>query len=118
MFLLAPVVLAVSFSTVTVAQSGRQTFSGYLVDSVCAKGHGADPGYAENHTRMCNLMGECIKSGYTLVLADRKMMTLDSRGNELALELSRSSKKEKDFKATVTGSVTGSTIAVSSIALD
>ena len=46
------------------------------------------------------------------------MMELDSKGNELALELSKSSRKDKDFKVTVTGAVSGSKIAVSSIALN
>jgi hypothetical protein len=116
--LLVVLVLAASFSAVTLAQSARQTLKGHLVDTVCAKGHGTDAKYVENHTRMCNLMGECVKSGYTLVLADKKMMELDSKGNELALALSKSATKEKDFRVTVTGNVSGTTIAVNSVVLD
>ena len=110
--------LVVSFSVAPLTQSRTQTFKGHLVDTVCAKGHGAEPKYAENHARMCNLMGECIKSGYTLVMADKKMMELDSNGAELALALSKSSSKEKDFRVTVSGTATGSTLAVRSIVLD
>jgi hypothetical protein len=62
-------------------------------------------------------MDGCVKSGYTLVLADKSVMDLDSRGNELALDLSKSSRKEKDFKVMVTGTVSGSKIAVRSMAL-
>ena len=101
-----------------VAQSDTTTIKGHLVDAVCAKGHATEPGYVENHTRMCNLMGVCVKSGYTLVTADKKVLQLDDKGAELALALSKESEKEKDFKVTVTGTVTGSTIAVSAIALD
>lgn len=111
-------VFAIAFSGVATSQSTSQKISGHLVDTVCAKGHATEPGYVENHTRMCNLMDGCIKSGYTLVLADKKMMELDSKGNELALEISKSSRKDKDFKVTVTGNVSGSKIAVSSMALE
>jgi len=109
---------AIALGSAPTSQSTSQKISGYLVDTVCAKGHATEPGYVENHTRMCNLMDGCIKSGYTLVLSDKKMMELDSKGNELALGLSKSSRKDKDFKVTVTGSVTGSKIAVSAMALD
>lgn len=117
-FLLATSLLVVAFAAAAATQSNTQELKGHLVDAVCAKGHATEPGYVENHTRMCNLMGVCIKSGYTLVTPDKKVMQLDSKGAELALELSKSTDKEKDLKVTVTGTVSGSTIAVSAITLD
>lgn len=105
-------------AAVMAAQSDTQKLKGHLVDAVCAKGHAHEAGYVENHARTCNLMDGCVKSGYTLVTADKKVMLLDAKGNELALQLSKSSQKEKDFTVTVTGKVSGSNIAVSSITLD
>ena len=99
-------------------QSNTQKLKGHLVDTVCANGHATEPGYVENHTRSCNLMGGCIKSGYSLVTADKKVLQLDSKGAELALALNKSTEKEKDLKVTVTGKVNGSTIEVSDITLD
>ena len=99
--MLFTIAFVVVLGSAPASQSGSHKISGHLVDTVCAKGHATEPGYVENHTRMCNLMDGCIKSGYTLVLADKKIMELDSKGNELALELSKSSRKDKDFKVTV-----------------
>jgi hypothetical protein len=110
--------LAAALVAAVAAQSKTEQLKGHLVDAVCAKGHANEPGYVENHTRMCNLMGGCIKSGYTLVTADKNVRQLDAKGAELALALNKSTDKEKDLKVTVTGTVTGSKIAVSAIALD
>jgi hypothetical protein len=67
---------------------------------------------------MCSLMDGCIKSGYSLMTADKKVYELDSKGAELALALNKSTDKEKDLKVTVTGTVSGSTIAVTALKLD
>ena len=118
---IAPIVALVcvlSLGATATMQSNNQTLKGHLVDTVCAKAHATEPKYVENHTRMCNLMDGCIKSGFSLVLADKRVLELDSRGNELALELSKSSRKEKDFRVTVSGTVSGATVAVSSMTLD
>ena len=108
----------VAFAASAATQSDTQQIRGHLVDAVCANGHSTEAGYAENHERTCNLHDACVKSGYTVMTADKKVMKLDAKGNELALALSKSSDKEKDFKVTVTGKVSGSMIAVSAIALD
>lgn len=115
-FLLATSLVAAA--AVGAAQSNGQQVKGHLVDTVCAKGHAHEAGYVENHARTCNLHDVCIKSGYTLVTPDKKLLQLDAKGAELALKLSKSSDKEKDFKVTVTGKVNGSTLEVSSITLD
>ena len=46
------------------------------------------------------------------------MLKFDEKGNEQALAFVKATSKEKDLKVTVTGAVTGQTIAVQSISLD
>jgi hypothetical protein len=99
------------------AQSRTQTFDGYLVDGVCAGNHATEPGYVEKHDKACNLMDGCIKSGFSLVTSDLKVLKFDAKGNEQALALIKATEKDKDWKVTVSGSVEGSTLAVSSIKL-
>ena len=115
--------LVVAFTASAATQSNTQQLRGHLVDLMCADGSGNDnaneeAGYAENHTRACNLHKGCSASGYAIITSDKTVMQLDSKGNELALELSKSSDKEKDFRVTVTGKVSGSTVEVSAITLD
>jgi hypothetical protein len=95
-----------------------QKVSGYLVDAVCAGNHATEPGYKESHDRACNLMASCVKSGYTLILPDNKVLKFDPKGNELALAFSKTTEKEKAIKVTVTGTVKDQTIAVKAITLD
>ena len=99
------------------AQSRPQTFDGYLVDGVCAGNHATEPGYVEKHDKACNLMDGCIKSGFSLVTSDLKVLKFDTKGNEQALALIKATEKDKDWKVTVTGSVEGQTLTVSSIKL-
>jgi hypothetical protein len=101
-----------------IGQTDRQKISGYLVDSVCADGHATEPGYVEKHDKRCQLMDGCIKSGYSLVTADKKVLKFDSKGNEQALALIKATDRDKEWKVVVTGKVNGQTIAVSSIALE
>ena len=63
-------------------------------------------------------MPVCVKSGYSLILADNSVLKFDEKGNEQALAFVKATKKEKDLKVTVTGAVKGQTIAVQSISLD
>src|SRR5205085_3187020 len=80
------VAFAAASSIVAAApQSGGQKVTGYLVDAVCAGNHAAEPGYKESHDKNCNLMAACVKSGYSLVLADNTVLTFDPKGNEQAL---------------------------------
>ena len=99
------------------AQSRPQTFEGYLVDGVCAGNHATEPGYAEKHDKACNLMDGCIKSGYSLILADHKVLKFDPKGAEQALAFIKATNKDKDLKVVVTGTVEGQTLTVKSIAL-
>jgi hypothetical protein len=95
----------------------NQKISGYLVDAVCAGHHATEAGYAANHNKACNLMDGCVKSGYTVITADQKVLKFDQKGNEQALALIKATDKDKDWKVVVTGKVEGDVIAVQSISL-
>jgi hypothetical protein len=112
------VALVTVTSTAAVGQTERRTFKGHLVDTVCAVGHAHEVGYAEKHENSCNLMAGCIKSGYSLITSDRKALKFDAKGAELSLALAKATKKEKDLKVTVVGTLNGDTIAVTSLELD
>src|SRR5580704_17537121 len=87
-----------------------ETWSGTLVDVMCK---GKD---LAGHTTKCAV--SCAKSGYGLVLADGKFVKFDEGGNAKALAALKSTAKEKDLKAKVSGSFDGETVQVSSIELE
>ena len=116
--LLGALVVVVGLTIPAAGQSNSQKFTGYLVDAVCAGNHATEPGYAENHDKNCNLMEGCIKSGYSLIMADHKVLKFDSKGNEQALAFIKATDKDKSWKVAVTGTVEGQTLTVKSIALD
>jgi hypothetical protein len=104
---------------VTVAGGAAQTRSlkGHLVDVMCASHHASEAGYAEKHDKACLLMDECVRSGYSLVTADHKVLKLDARGNQLALDLIKKTNRQNDWTVTIDGQVTGDTLAVTSLRL-
>ncbi len=85
------------------------TWSGTVVDVLCK---GKD---VAAHTRQCALA--CAKGGYGLVLADGKFLKLDEAGNAMALSKLKTSTKDKELKAKVTGKLEGEVIQVESIEL-
>ena len=116
--LLGALVVIVGLTISAAGQSNPQKFTGHLVDAVCAGNHATEPGYAEKHDKNCNLMEGCIKSGYSLITADHKVLKFDSKGNEQALAFIKATNKDKSWKVLVTGTVDGQTLTVKSIALD
>jgi hypothetical protein len=100
------------------AQTAPQTFKGHLVDTVCADGHVKEDGYAVKHENSCNLMPGCMKTGYSLMTADKRALKLDAKGIEQATALVKSTKKTSDLRVTVVGKMEGQTVAVSSITVD
>src|SRR5882757_2426512 len=86
-----------------------ETWSGTLVDVMCK---GKD---LAGHTTKCAV--SCAKSGYGLVLSDGKFVKFDEAGNAKALAALKSTSKEKDLKAKVSGAMDGDTITVNSIEL-
>src|SRR6266478_1041543 len=83
-----------------------ETWNGTLVDVMCK-----DKDIA-GHTKKCAV--GCAKSGFGLVTADGKFVKFDEAGNAKALDALKASAKEKDLKATVTGTVDGDVLKVES----
>ena len=86
-----------------------ETWTGTLVDVMCK---GKD---LSSHTTKCAV--GCAKSGYGLVLSDGKFVKFDEGGNAKALAALKSTSKEKDLKAKVSGALDGDTVTVNSIEL-
>lgn len=87
-----------------------ETWSGTIVDTMCK---GKD---VASHTRQCAL--NCSKGGYGLVTADGKFVKFDEAGNAKALAALKGSKRDKDLRAKVSGSLEDDVIKVDSINLD
>ena len=99
------------------AQSQAQTLKGHLMDIACSSHHATEAGYAEKHDKKCLLQDACVKSGYSLITADKKVLKLDAKGNQLALDFIKNTERDKDWTVTVNGTVSGDTIAVASLQL-
>jgi hypothetical protein len=99
--------VAVSLALASVAFA--DSWTGTVVDVMCK---GKD---VANHTRQCALA--CAKGGYGLVLSDGKFVKLDETGNAMTLSKLKTSSKDKDLKAKVTGKLDGEVIQVETIEL-
>ena len=99
--------------------SGEQTISGHLVDVACGSQNSAKPdsNFGATHDKSCLQMDDCVKSGYGVLTSENKVIKFDSKGNEQARKFIQMTNKDKDWKVTVSGPVTGNTIAVNSIML-
>ena len=86
-----------------------ETFNGTLVDVMCK---GKD---LAGHTAKCAIA--CSKSGFALVTGEGKFLKLDERGNSKALAALKATSKEKDLKATVTGTLDGEILKAEAVEL-
>ena len=86
------------------------TWNGTVVDVMC-KGNDV-----ANHTKDCAL--KCSKSGYGLVTSDGQFYKFDESGNAKALAALRKSAKDKDLRATVSGTMDGDVIKVDGIKME
>ena len=109
----ALVVVGLALSGAAQAQPVR----GHLVDIACSSMHASEAGYAEKHDKKCLLMDACVKSGYSVVTADKKVLKFDAKGNQLALDLIKKTDRDKNWTVAVSGTVSGDTIAVTDIKL-
>jgi len=91
------------------AAAFAETWTGTVVDVNCK---GKD---LSSHTRNCAI--SCSRSGYGIVTPDGKFIKFDETGNTKALAALKSSSRDKDLKATVTGSMKDDVIQVDSIDL-
>lgn len=84
-----------------------EAWTGTVVDVMCK---GKD---LAGHTAKCAV--SCSKGGYGLVLSDGKFVKFNETGNAKALMALKSTSKEKDLKAKVTGTLDNDVINVESI---
>src|SRR5215468_8826822 len=105
---IALIMLAVGLIATSTARAHEKVkLTGYVVDVVCAADHTKDnPGdatkFAAEHTQECDLMEECVKSGYG-IFADGKWYQFDAKGNTLAKALFDKTAKKDHIKVTVEG---------------
>jgi hypothetical protein len=111
------VALAVLVASVALVRAQAETVSGYLVDVKCGTTRANDAGFPAEHTKECMLMDACMKSGYGVMTADKKLIKFDAAGNEKALALLKATKKDKDWKVTVKGTMKDNVLVVDSIAV-
>ncbi len=106
------------FSLTALAQSQPQTINGFLVDVMCNVKHAPEgAAYASTHDKACLLMEGCVKSGYSVLTAENRVVKFDAKGNELALALIKDTDRENNWRVMVTGAVSGDNIAVTNLAL-
>jgi hypothetical protein len=110
-------VVALAAGGAAQAQAQTQTLKGHLVDVMCATKHATEADYIAKHDKKCLLMDGCVKSGYSLVTPEGKVLKLDAKGTQLALDLIKKTDREGNWTVGVNGNVTGDTIAVTSIQL-
>lgn len=113
--------LLIAASLATGAFAADSTYKGYVVDALCAKaGHGMDGSDIVNapqdHTVHCAIA--CETGGYGVMVKEgmgNKFIPFDAKGNELALNLLKSTKQKKAPLVSVAGSLKMEVLAVTSI---
>ena len=90
---------------------------GILLDRMCSTKIVADKDQkaAQNHTRECALMSDCVEAGYGVFTADGKFLTFDPAGNQKAEQALKASKKKANIKVQVTGDQSGDSLKVTAI---
>lgn len=86
----------------------KTTYTGYLMDKMCSgeATSSKDPmASAKEHTRSCALMKSCMASGYGIV-SDKKFYPFDEKGNELAKQMLKTTKKKDNLSIEVVGTST------------
>jgi hypothetical protein len=107
------------FGLTGAAQARTETVKGHLIDVMCATKHQAEgAAYGATHDKKCLLMPGCVKSGYSVLTADKRILKLDEKGSAIALDLIKQTDREKDWKVAVTGTVANDTITVQSLTLE
>ena len=107
------------------SNGASSTFTGYLVDQICAKkGVGFDGSdlihHPETHTLRCLKMPVCIASGYGIYVKDQNdtyvFYKFDQKGSDLALaNIVNKTKKTDNIIVEVKGKFKDNTIMVESI---
>ncbi len=113
--------LLIATTLATGAFAADRTYTGYVVDVLCAKaGHGMDGSdilnAPQDHTVHCAIA--CEKGGYGLMVKEgtgNTFIPFDAKGNELALNLLRTTKQKNAPQVSVSGSLKMDILAVTSI---
>src|SRR5260370_35080855 len=71
---------------------------GYLVDISCATEEGSRPDFGIKHSKECLQMDECVRSGYGVLTADKKILKFDGAGNGQAKKFIADFKKKNNTK--------------------
>jgi hypothetical protein len=111
--LVAAIVVVVA--SAAFAQDNKVALTGFLMDKMCAakavKSGNADAS-AKKHTKEC--AEACNESGFGLVTGN-KFYLFDSKGNELAQAMLKSTRKTDSLGIEVVGTVDGDKIKVDSL---
>ena len=99
------------------AVAAETQVQGHLVDLACSREEGQKPGFGAKHSKECLQMPECVKSGYGVLTADKKVIKFDAAGNEKAKKFIAELTKDKDIRVNVTGTMNGDHLSVSKIEL-
>jgi hypothetical protein len=100
------------------AQAGADVVSGHLVDMSCASWRAKEgKALGETHDKGCLLMADCIKSGYAVFTTDGRVIRLDPKGHAMALALVKKTDRVKDWRITVTGTVSNDAVRVISLTM-
>jgi hypothetical protein len=91
-----------------------KTYSGYLMDKMCAKRKAGDLEKMKAHSKTCLTEEDCASSGFGIVVG-KKFIPFDSTGNALTANYLKTTPKEKDFQVEVTGSMKKNKIAVADL---
>ncbi|HEY6346297.1 MAG TPA: hypothetical protein VIY49_32815 [Bryobacteraceae bacterium] len=105
--------LVVSVLACFATAASEANYQGVLIDKACSykaetrivPGPRLEGGIvvAYAHTRQCALMPACQKSGYGVFTYDNKFLPFDEAGNQKALALLKTTKKEDDLRVEVSG---------------
>jgi hypothetical protein len=83
-----------------------------IIDSMCRERY---EGKTDEHTTTCAL--QCAKGGYGIVVG-KAYLPFDEKGNELALEALKSTKRKDSLRVTVEGKVENGTLRVAKLSID
>jgi len=112
------------------ADAKPTTVQGVLIDKECSARaetrmvSGSNPHleggmlWAYTHDKKCLLMPACQRSGYgVFTYESNKFLAFDPAGNQKALALIQSSKKDDDMRVEVAGEINGDKMKVTSLKL-
>jgi hypothetical protein len=113
--------LCLSLGTATLCFAADMSFAGYLTDKACGTAGTAPDGSDVvkapwEHTVACQVT--CAGSGYGIMIKDGnayKFTPFDTKGNELAAQILKTTKKTKGPMIVASGSMLNGVLEVSSL---